>query len=596
VIVPLEIPPGAVRSGTEYQAKGRWRDVNLVRWRHGAGPLPVGGWNGVTPGFDPLSIGKIRGAMAWVDNSDNPYVVGGSYNGAWVWEPDGTFTDITPTLTSGNESASSIAPASTWSWGAFGEVPIGCLDADGKVWEWDLNTANNLTQVTNSPTSCTGVVVTAERFIFALGDGGDPRSIRWCDRDDRTTWSPATTNQAGGWDLKTEGEIQFGIQMRGEVLIVTSTDAWSARYVGYPDVYAFSRIGVGGAAGKLVGARVDDRAYWLGESAFYEYSGGFVRELPCDVWDYFFADIASGQVSKTSAWHNSEQGEVWWLYDSTQDSGDVSRYVAYNYREGWWSYGQCPATTIVDTVELTTPLRRSPVGFHPLGSTLVTNGTFAADTDWTKGTNWRIAGGVADQSAPTASNLEQSISSLTSGKRYLIGFTTSNRTAGALSVVFGGAAIASVNSNTTTWAIGTADGTSSTLSFQADGTWDGDLDNVVMYNVPLQEHETGYVYDGYTPYAETGPLDLGTGEQRVHVMQVIPDEQDAGELTLTFKTKEYPGGSETTHGPYQASAPTDVRFSGRQFKMKVEHDTAQSTRADWRSGVHRLDVHLGGRR
>jgi hypothetical protein len=34
-LVPLDIPAGVYRNGTEYESKGRWFDTNLVRWREG---------------------------------------------------------------------------------------------------------------------------------------------------------------------------------------------------------------------------------------------------------------------------------------------------------------------------------------------------------------------------------------------------------------------------------------------------------------------------------------------------------------------------------------------------------------------------------
>jgi len=42
-LIPLSIPPGVYRSGTELQSAGRWYDANLVRWTEGS-MEPVGGW------------------------------------------------------------------------------------------------------------------------------------------------------------------------------------------------------------------------------------------------------------------------------------------------------------------------------------------------------------------------------------------------------------------------------------------------------------------------------------------------------------------------------------------------------------------------
>ena len=74
---------------------------------------------------------------------------------------------------------------------------------------------------------------------------------------------------------------------------------------------------------------------------------------------------------------------------------------------------------------------------------------------------------------------------------------------------------------------------------------------------------------------------------------LISDESAAGAVTATFKTKNYPTASETTHGPFTlTSTPTSVRFTGRQVNMRV----TGVTNASWRVGNMRLDVVPGGRR
>jgi len=42
-LIPLQIPKGAYRNGTDLMSQGRWRDVNLIRWHEDA-LRPIGGW------------------------------------------------------------------------------------------------------------------------------------------------------------------------------------------------------------------------------------------------------------------------------------------------------------------------------------------------------------------------------------------------------------------------------------------------------------------------------------------------------------------------------------------------------------------------
>ena len=85
---------------------------------------------------------------------------------------------------------------------------------------------------------------------------------------------------------------------------------------------------------------------------------------------------------------------------------------------------------------------------------------------------------------------------------------------------------------------------------------------------------------------------LSAGDQVMSVVDLIPDEKTQGDVQAKFKTRFYPNGAETEHGPYSLSAPTSVRFTGRQVRLRVEGQRL----ADWRVGVNRIDVVGGGRR
>lgn len=115
-----------------------------------------------------------------------------------------------------------------------------------------------------------------------------------------------------------------------------------------------------------------------------------------------------------------------------------------------------------------------------------------------------------------------------------------------------------------------------------------DADGIVF------EHEAGYAYDTDTEiFVESGPIEIGNGDRYMVAKSLISDESAAGAVTATFKTKNYPTASETTHGPFTlTSTPTSVRFTGRQVNMRV----TGVENASWRVGNMRLDVVPGGRR
>lgn len=489
-LIPLQIPPGVYRNGTDMQSAGRWRDASLVRWIDNT-MQPVGGWaTRVTLTDQPL-----RGAIAWRDLSNDRWIASGSYEGLFVSSAGNSVYDISPasfvvgdkdatinmgygggfygTSTYGTErpDTGAYAPATTWSLDNWGEYLVACADSDGRLLEWQLNTANDAAVITNAPTGCLGLLVTEERFLFALGAGGNGRKVQWSDREDNTTWAPLSTNEAGDIELQTSGQIMLAIRARGQAVILTDQDAHTATYQGPPFVYGFERVGSScGAVSRLCAASVDAGVFWMGPRGFYVYAGGSVSNVPCEVADYVFSDINRTQISKVAAVANARFGEIWWFYPSA-DSLENDRYVAFNYKENHWSTGILSRTSGVD------------------------GGIFSRPV-------WMTADGKA------------------------------------------------VN------------------------------------------HEIGNQTDGAAPYAESGPVQIGQGDQVMSAVDFIPDERTHGDATVTFKTRFYPNDTERSYGPYSMANPTSVRFTGRQIAMRVTGDL----NTDWRWGVPRIDAVPGGRR
>lgn len=458
----------------------RWHD-NVLR--------PIGGWlswSGTT------ITGVARGAHAWRDNSSNVYLATGTADSLLVYTDSDTQGTLTPSgLTTGNEDAIAVggygtgnygasaygnlvagiaSEATAWSLDNWGENLIACNAQDGKIYEWTPPTAAALTAVSNAPTGCLGILVTNERILMAFGASSNPRKVAWSDQEDNTTWTADATNQAGDFELQTDGQIMQGVRARGVVLILTDNDAHSATYVGPNDVYSFERVGgFCGAISRQSAVTVDRGTFWMGNEDFFVYTGQ-VEQVPCEVSDYVFGDMNRGQRTKIWATVNADWSEIWWFYPS-EASTEIDRYVAYNYQENTWMTGDLDRTA-----------------------------------------------GVALGNFP-------------------------------------------------------------------DPLW-------IASDGEVYAHETGYDHGASTPYAETGPISLGDGEQVMSAVKMYPDEDTQGEVTATFKTRFYPNDSETSHGPYTMADPTSVRFTGRQIRMRVTDNTS----GDWRVGTMRVDVRERGKR
>lgn len=634
-LIPLDIPAGFYRNGTDIEQAGRWRDGSLVRWRDNS-LRPIGGWRDRKTSF---CTNPVRGMHAWEDNTANTWLAGASHDAIIVMTGAGTTTDLTPLdLATGREDAAANVgygggayntgiygqprqitqntvplEATTVSLDNWGEYLLACHYDDGRILEWQTSTGlgdelvsngdfstipdtswdngggfwtisssgtypntathenpgqQQLTQdisvnaaehrltfdvgglgnksvvvkvgvdidgagevlylnetvqngshsydfditdagtvtimfykstftnpgsdtpefyidnvslknfatlaaLQNAPTDNLGIVVTEERFVFALGAGGNPRKVQWCDFENNTVWTPSTTNQAGSQELQTSGQIMLGIRTRGQTLILTDIDAHAARYSGPPYIYNFQRVGTScGAISRKAASDVDMGVFWMGESGFFRFDGNSVSELGCDVHDYVFGDINLGQKSKIWSVANSKHGEIWWFYCSS-GATEIDRYVAFDYKENHWLIGDLSRTSGVP----------GGVFQYPI-----------------------LAGHNADSD--------------------------------------------------------------------------------------LYDHEVGVNFDGATTFAETGPMSVGNGDNITKITKLLPDEKTQGDVSVTFKTRFYPNEADATHGPFTPANPTSVRFSGRQFRMRVEGERL----ADWRVGTMRVDAVSGGTR
>jgi hypothetical protein len=105
----------------------------------------------------------------------------------------------------------------------------------------------------------------------------------------------------------------------------------------------------------------------------------------------------------------------------------------------------------------------------------------------------------------------------------------------------------------------------------------------------VYEHETGTTWDA-SPYAESGPYELGEGDNISRIRRIIFDEGTASDVQVYCYTRDWNNDSETTHGPFTAPNPASVRIAGRAVRMKVVFATA----GKW--GSPRFDLMTGGRR
>ena len=366
--LPLGVPPGIYRDGTQYQSKGRNYDAWSVRW-YGLALGPVNGWR--RKGTGTLT-GLARAALAWKANDAKTWLGIGTHSKLFVSDRAGALSDITPIgFTAGRADAiaaggygtstygtstygtprpdtSLVLDATQWTLDSWGEYLLGVSPDDRKLYQWQLNTSVKAAPVTNAP-ACSAVVTTAERFVFALATS-DPRTVDWCDQENNTVWAPSSTNQAGSFPLQTAGRLMCGCRVRGLTLLFTDLDVHAAQYIGGTLVYGFDKVGdgCGVISRQAVASFGTGEAAWLSPTLnFWLWNGGNVAPLQCDVLDYIRQDINLLQISKTVAIVNAANFEIEWRYCSNSSS-EIDRCVVWQYKDNYWNIGRVARTCGVD--------------------------------------------------------------------------------------------------------------------------------------------------------------------------------------------------------------------------------------------------------
>ena len=261
--------------------------------------------------------------------------------------------------TFGSASAvSSVNQLRIWTHDNFGENLIMNVRGAG-IYRWVENNGTSVRALLLSGITGANLVPTVglqvitsetDRHLIVLGadpisSGArtgivDPMLVAFSTSEDELEFEPLATNSAGDVRLSAGSFIVGGLKSRQEVLIWTDTSLYSMNFIGPPLTFAVNLINEGsGLIGPKAAANAPNGVYFASKTGFFFYNGS-VQRLPCTVQEYVFEDLDLGQAFKCHMGINSEFGEMWFFYPSLEDgTGEISRYVIYNYEENHWSIG-----------------------------------------------------------------------------------------------------------------------------------------------------------------------------------------------------------------------------------------------------------------
>ena len=334
-------------------------DVSVAHTAHGRSQGDYVNFDGATASNGITIDGEYP--VSSVTDSDNyvithtaPATSSGSGGGSSVdyeYELPGSWN--VGTWNTARSVSAFLSAARIWALDKWGEDLIGS-PSDGKIYVWDtsggVSSRAALTHA-NAPIVNKFVMVSPEnQHLISLGSHtgsvADPLLIRWSSSEDYTTWTGASSNSAGSKRLTTGSNIVCGVKANREIIVFTDSHIWSMVFTGPPQVFDFSDAGKnGGIRGQNAAVSYQGVVFWMGENDFYMYDG-YVRVLPCEVWNHIFDDINFQQRAKTHCSVNVSFGEIWWFYCSAA-SGEIDKYVVFSLTEGVWTFGTMVRTAFV---------------------------------------------------------------------------------------------------------------------------------------------------------------------------------------------------------------------------------------------------------
>ncbi len=579
-LLPLNFPPGIYRNGTEAQSKGRWYDCNLVRFYEGT-IQPFGGWRIKSTS---AMEGMGRSILSWKDNSLASWAAIGTHSHLYAMSRSGAISDITPYRATGTYSNNPLMVTNGSPLVTVSHVTHGLTEDDTII----ISGATAVGGITPNGTFTVATVVDDDTFKYlftsnatsdATGGGAAVAYIY------EISPGLADATSGAGYGAQNYGEGTYGTP-RPDSTAISDATVWSLDTFGQ----------------YLVACNADDGGIyqWTLDTSVRAaiLPGAPTARAIFTTNEGMLVALGANGNPRDIAWSDQED-DTEWTSSALNQAGDEAIQTAGKLMMGRRIKGGHLLWTDLD-VHLMRPTGDIfDYGFDKVGDNCgAISQNCAAVLNfgavWMEKTGFWLYNGFAqalpcDVSDYVFSDINaQQVSKVTCFVNSDFGevcwfYPSSSSTENDRFVTWNYLAF---ERGQNIWGIGSL----VRLAGCDHGAHAYPL--LVGDDGYVYEHEVGLDYDDAVPYVESGPTELGNGDKIMHVLGLVPDEKTEGDVTVTFKTKFYPNATETSYGPYSLSSPTDVRFSVRQFKLR--YTGARST--DWRVGVPRVDVKMGGGR
>lgn len=247
--------------------------------------------------------------------------------------------------------------ANAWTSALLGGIPI--LNAGNNTdppQQWDLNTANRFTALSNWPanTYCKALR-NYNNFLVALNvtkSGTQyPFMVKWSHPADPggvpSSWDQTSaTKDAGEYDLADGYDaIVDGLQLRDSFIIYKTSSAWRMDYVGGPYVFRFQKLpGINGMLNRNCAVEVDGMHVVLTGSDVIAHDG---QSVPISILDkqtrrWLFQNMDTDNYGRSFLFKNPFFNEVFICFPSIGSTAP-DKAVVWNYRDRTVSIREIPS-------------------------------------------------------------------------------------------------------------------------------------------------------------------------------------------------------------------------------------------------------------
>jgi hypothetical protein len=590
MLIPLEIPPGIVRTDSPNAAKGRFTDGDKVRFYKGK-PEKWSGWVRFVP---EALLGICRGAVSWSNKYGNTNAAFGTHLKLYALAGDDALTDITPIRTTVTLGADPF------------ETENG---SHAVIVTHTTHGADNGDYVTfDDATAVGGITIDGEYQIVSVVDP-DHYIIEH---------STAATSDATGGGAVVEAAYQINVGTTGGVVGLGwgagkwGASTWSTpRADGIPteirfwSVVEYGNDLMASPYGKTIyfwEEATDDRAETLSGAPAY------CRAMFVTGERFVFAlgAGADGTTPMTVRWPDQDDPTDW--TPSTSNTANIR-----TLQSGSRLVNGTPLSDGINLVWSDTSVYLFQftgsdfiydsrlVGTHcgligPLAFARVSGVAF-----WWSGDGFHMyAAGV--QSIPNADDVLDYVTSRMDKAQVTKAFCIYDQNQGQVRWHYCSTGHTEPDSyvdvtldGVYSWTVGTLERTGGTPYRSAESSMLLVDDAGVVYS-----HGTGVDADGEAmeSYITFGLYAIERSESNVDVMGLVPDcQRQVGDLTYEIYTKERPNSPSIRDEQIVTMAPTDeigdCRVEGRHFGMTVRSNVRGG---DYRLGIVNLEIGRNGAR